>query len=466
MGEEAAEVAIVGAGLAGSALAARLVGLAPSLRVLLVDPAEPGPGNAYATGVRTHFMNGPVRAMSAVPGDRDHLRRWLGEADGDALIPRAVYGAYLRALVAGAASAHPGLRSLRAEVIDVTREREGFVLRDATGGRHRARAVVLALGNPLPGSTAVPAEVRDDPRYVADPWRFDGGDVRGDVLCLGSGLTALDVLAALAERDYTGRVHVVSRHGLSPLLEDPAVRALDPVALGLDPSTPLALLRTMRRAARDVVARGGDWRAVAEAIRKTSPRIWTGWSPRERRRFLRHLQPYWTIHRYRVPPETARAVARLEAAGRVVRERGRLASLAADGDALRAVVERAGARRTLRVALVVNCTGPESDYLRIETPLVRNLLRRGLIRPDPLRLGIDATPSLQAIGAHGEPWPDLFTLGPPLRGLWYETTGVPEVREQAGALAAALAARYGSGSSEAGGASVSPPLSGTPDSTS
>jgi hypothetical protein len=25
----------------------------------------------------------------------------------------------------------------------------------------------------------------------------------------------------------------------------------------------------------------------------------------------------------------------------------------------------------------------------------------------------------------------IFTLGPPLRGLWYETTAIPEIRDQA-----------------------------------
>ena len=34
----------------------------------------------------------------------------------------------------------------------------------------------------------------------------------------------------------------------------------------------------------------------------------------------------------------------------------------------------------------------------------------------------------------------LFTLGPPLRGLWYETTAIPEIRTQAAALALRLTA--------------------------
>jgi uncharacterized NAD(P)/FAD-binding protein YdhS len=38
----------------------------------------------------------------------------------------------------------------------------------------------------------------------------------------------------------------------------------------------------------------------------------------------------------------------------------------------------------------------------------------------------------------GRPSDTLFTLGPPLRGQLYETTAVPEIRDQAAALARRL----------------------------
>jgi uncharacterized NAD(P)/FAD-binding protein YdhS len=42
--------------------------------------------------------------------------------------------------------------------------------------------------------------------------------------------------------------------------------------------------------------------------------------------------------------------------------------------------------------------------------------------------------------ASGRPSSTIFTLGPPLRGLWYETTAIPEIRDQAAALALRLTA--------------------------
>jgi uncharacterized NAD(P)/FAD-binding protein YdhS len=72
--------------------------------------------------------------------------------------------------------------------------------------------------------------------------------------------------------------------------------------------------------------------------------------------------------------------------------------------------------------------------------LLRDLFGCGLARPDSLRLGLDATPGGAVLGAAGRPSGALFTLGPPLRGLWYETTAIPEIRTQAAALALRLTA--------------------------
>jgi uncharacterized NAD(P)/FAD-binding protein YdhS len=60
--------------------------------------------------------------------------------------------------------------------------------------------------------------------------------------------------------------------------------------------------------------------------------------------------------------------------------------------------------------------------------------------PDPLRLGIGADPAGAVLDTAGRPSSSIFTLGPPLRGLWYETTAIPEIRDQAAVLARRLTA--------------------------
>lgn len=430
--------AIVGAGVAGSALTLALAARAPAgFRLGIFDRADPGPGTAYAPQSASLLLNGPVRAMSMMPDDRAHFERWLVDEPSDALICRARYGAYARATIASALASRSDFTAVRDEVIDLSRnDDDSFTLATANGARFVAPHVVLALGNFAPAAHFLPENVREFSGYFGDPWRVDVSPFENrDVALIGSRLTAMDVVTLLDERAFRGRIHVISRHGLLPRLEDPRVRGADPATLGLDSSTPYALLRSMRRAA---AAFTGDWRAVVDSIRTITPAIWLSWSDRDRKRFLRHAQAMWAVHRYRVPAATYAAFSRLQAEGRVVNHRGRIQHAEVrDSEVQIALVNESGVQ-TLRAAYVVNCTGPNSDIRRIERPLVKSALRRGLIRPDRLHLGIDASEQYRILDASGREQRNLFGIGPLLRGLWYETTAVPEVVKHASAVAAEL----------------------------
>jgi uncharacterized NAD(P)/FAD-binding protein YdhS len=435
------DAAIIGGGIAGSVVAGALAKLAaPGFTAVLLDPRTPGPGTAYRPSSDQLLMNGPACAMSLVPGNEQHLVRWLGAADDHALISRAQYGRYASETLREALHSHPGLSAERAEVVDIEPRDGGYALMDATGIERRAHSVVFALGNFAPDDSFVPRIVRQHTGYIGNPWHFDASDIDGDIALIGSGLTAMDVIALLAERGFGGRIHLVSRHGLLPGIEDARVRGLDPKTLALQYESPYTLLRSLRRAAQAHVESGGDWREVVEAIRRISPAIWEAWSLRERRRFLRHAQAFWSAHRYRVPPATYRAYEAFEQRGSIVRHRGHLrdATITNDGN-VRLFVDHAGVGSEIDAAHIVNCTGPNGDYRRQRSLLVQNATRRGLMRADALHLGIDATADLRLIGRDGMIFDRLFTLGPPLRGLLYETTAVPETREQAARIAQEIA---------------------------
>lgn len=438
------DAVIVGGGLAGTTVAAELALLAPAgFRALLIDAGEPGPGSAYAPASERMYMNGTARAMSAVSGDKHHLVNWLRTEPESAMISRRLFGRYLRERLREALDRRPEFETLRAEVVDVVAGDGEFTVVDAQGGERIARHVVLALGNFPPSYAFLPQALHRHPGFVADPWHFDPvpPQLRGDVLVVGSGLTAMDTIALLEERGFAGTVHVVSRRGLTPCVENPFARALDTQQLALQTQTPYALLRSLRSAARAHGAAGGDWRDVVEAIRPLTPGIWTSWSDRERKRFLRHLEVYWAVHRYRVPPTTAAACERLRREGRLVRHRGRISEAGEVPDRrIRVGVEGPTGKISFVVSCAVNCTGPNGDYERVRHPLVQTLIRRGTIRADSLHLGLDATADLNVVDAEGSRVERLFTLGPPLRGTFYETTAVPETREQAAAIARAVVA--------------------------
>jgi len=432
------DLAVVGGGLSATALACALAGQASAdFRAVFFNRSDLGPGAAYAPQSASLLMNGPVRAMSAVPGDDRHLARYLVDEADDALICRARFGAYLRATSANALAQHPGMTHERSEIIDIERADTGYRLTDENGHRHRARNVILALGNLPPNDRFLPESVRRHPGYAGDPWTADIAhfDPAADVVVIGSRLTAMDTIALLDERAFRGRVHIVSRHGLLPLVEDTSVHGVDAAKLDLDVRTPYKLLRSLRRAASGF---SGDWRALIEALWPITPAIWSGWSDRERKRFLRHLQSMWAIHRYRVPPATYAAFARMNAEGRIAMHRGRVTGGSARANGITLKIAAPDGPLELHAAYVVNCTGPNSDLRTVAHPFVRNALARGLMRPDPLALGVDVTTEYRVLDANGVVQPQLFAIGPLLRGRWYETTAVGEIRKHANEIASLL----------------------------
>ena len=93
---------------------------------------------------------------------------------------------------------------------------------------------------------------------------------------------------------------------------------------------------------------------------------------------------------------------------------------------------------TMRVARVINCTGPLGDLARAEEPLLRRLVARGMIRPDAQHLGIDVDSEARTIAAAGTSNDDLYALGPMTRGAFWEIVAVPDIRVQTWTLARRL----------------------------
>ncbi|HYC91709.1 MAG TPA: hypothetical protein VEO54_20995 [Thermoanaerobaculia bacterium] len=219
------------------------------------------------------------------------------------------------------------------------------------------------------------------------------------MLLIGSGLTALDVAVALRHHGHRGRVTAISRHGRVPQRHAPY--------------TPRGALRWIRREAA-----AHDWRAVIDSLRPHTQAVWRGWTLAWRASFLRHARNLWDVHRHRAAPEVA---VDLEVV------RGRILSLSAG-------IEVHTDRGTLHAARVFNCTGPASDYARIDLPLVMQLRRAGLLTPDPLRLDVETADDGRLLGADGQPVDGLYTLGPLRRPALWESTAIPEIRAQAAAL--------------------------------
>jgi uncharacterized NAD(P)/FAD-binding protein YdhS len=171
-------------------------------------------------------------------------------------------------------------------------------------------------------------------------------------------------------------------------------------------------------------------------------------SLRDRAAFLRHARPWWDVHRHRMAPEVAVRIARARACGQLVVRAGRIRSYeadAADGIEVRFGLRPrdGGGTDAVRVARVINCSGPSCDYERTRDTLLRALLDGGRARPDPLRLGLDITGSCALREASGAVSRQIFAVGPITKGMFWEMTAVPDLRRQCEGLATHLAGLLG-----------------------
>jgi len=453
-------VAIVGGGFSGCMVAVHLLQQAQqALRVVLIDRTDsPGRGVAYRDQPECHLLNVRAEAMSAFPDQPDHFLNWLNNAYSPChpvgtseYLPRRIYGLYVESLLAAAqqgARRGVSLEFRNDEALGLQPVEDGFGLRLRSGAQLRAERLVLALGNPGPADPELAdGKFFGSPRYLGHAWSTPGlYSIRRDenLLLIGSGLTTLDWLAALHRLGHHGRIHVLSRRGLLPQLHQvtaPHVLSFDPLDL---PPRVLPLLRRMRAEVATAASRGGDWRAVVDALRPYSQKLWQRLALPEQQRFLRHLRPYWEIHRHRAAPRMVESVYELLRSGQLQVLAGRLRGFEEREHEVQVRIQpRLGQPLLLQVQRVVNCTGPESNYRRLNHPLIVSLRERGLIQPDSLGLGLLTDAHGALLDRAGRVSERLHTLGPARKGQLWETTAVPEIRVQAQALAHRLLSLIG-----------------------
>ncbi|MGO4410650.1 MULTISPECIES: FAD/NAD(P)-binding protein [unclassified Brevundimonas] len=426
-------VVIVGGGFSGAMLAARLAERGQA-SVLIERGAVFGPGVAYTATLDAHLLNVRAERMSALAARPGDFVDWLKDhhpdhADPNGFPTRRLYGLYVRARLDAVEAAHPGLiRRVTGQAVAV----DGRTVALSDGRRIEGRAVVLATGNPAPRT----APTDQSPRVLSDPWApgaLDRVQPEDAVLILGSGLTMVDVVLALQAQGWRGRATAVSRRGLTPRAHgahhDAAV-ALPPDALNGALSQRLASARRL--------AREHGWRGVMEGYRPITAELWRAATTQERARFLRHLRPWWDVHRHRIAPEIAAALDALVAEGRLTVRAGRINATEASADAVTlTVTPPREAAQTLTAQWLIDCTGPGHDAAA--TPLTAALIAEGRARLDPLQLGLDLDEAGRVLHADGAADPDLYVLGPPARAALWETIAVPDIRQRIEALTDLLA---------------------------
>ncbi len=418
----------------------------------LVDPRPaPGLGLAYSAPRPEYLLNVRAGRISAFPDKPQHFVEWLRAkglpGDEDVFYPRQTYGQYIQECVSQVlGEAANGMRiqwhSQAAIAATIDKTDNTALVELADGHVLRSHRVVLALGNfPPLGLASAGLGGNFPPNYHPNPWTpgaLTGIAPQDSVLLIGTGLTSVDVLMALHADGHQGSIVAVSRHGWWPTVHGPGQHAQYPsfYASDLVHLTDVgAVVRVVRQHIRAAQAAGYNWRDVLDSLRPDLGRIWTNWPLPEQERFLRHVSSLWSVVRHRSPEQNVAMVEQLRSRGQLQTHLGRVRQIAPQGSDLSVEITHGSQQAQLLARHVIACTGPLLDYSRVQDPLIKGLREAQHLLSDPLRLGIQTDEHGALLDADGLASSLFFTLGPSRRPAYFESTAVPELREQAAALA-------------------------------
>jgi uncharacterized NAD(P)/FAD-binding protein YdhS len=375
--------------------------------------------------------------MSAWAGEPGHFAKRFEAEGGDSrgFAQRRLFGRYLGEILDQAVNSG-NVEVAEATAISASRDGDGWRITFDDGISAEAKALVLAIGNQEPEGLGAFADVGR--RFVRNPW---GGEAReavsdlarsgGAALLVGTGLTMVDLVLSLDAAGHQDRIVALSRRGLIPRAHadfDPA-----PVEAGELPRGLRGMFRWLRRRSAQV-----GWRAAIDSLRPHSHPLWQSLDAGEQRRFLRHARPWWDVHRHRIAPEVAATVARMIADGQLEIVAGRIQAARETPGGIEVEYRRRGSERSRSetFAYAFNCTGPLHSIARSKDQLLRSLLDAGQVKPDHLGIGLEVSDDCRA----GK---QLWALGPLTKGRYWEIIAVPDIREQAAAVADDIARELG-----------------------
>lgn len=455
----ALHVAIIGGGFCGVMTLIHLLKTARSpLHITLVHHTDLlAKGIAYDTYSDEHVLNVEARNMSAFPDEPDHFVNWCKQSDLCSsypkeqlpflYLPRNIYGKYLSQVYHDALLHIPNQVNLyftHAEATDMQKEGDHYRIFCSDGTSVLAHKVVIATGNHLPGHSALNDKtIVSNPKYFPNPWTENavlGLDGSAPVFIIGTGLTMVDVVIGLQEKKFSNKIYALSPKGFNILAHrphHPQREILDELA---PPYELEKLVQLFRKYVRKALKHGESGETVVDAVRSKTQEIWQSLDLKDKQRFMSHVRHLWGVARHRLPGHIHNQVQDLIKEGRLEIIAGRILEVYDENNQLVIKIKRRKSQteETLRVARVINCTGPQTDIRKFDSQLFKNLLKKEIISPDDMYLGVHATSEGQIIQKDNTPSSQLFVLGSLLKGKLWESTAVPELRKQSKNLAAIL----------------------------
>ncbi len=344
-------------------------------------------GMAYATKNINHLLNVRAKNMSALESDKDHFVTWLAQNGykygAQDFVPRAIYNLYLDFIIAQSC-AIADLKNIKynfnhQDIFSIKKEKGYFVVKNEA-----YNYCLLCVG----------AQMEN---VAQNFWQVDLGEFLQDreIHILGAGLTAFDAVISLVDAGYQSTIFLHSRSNHLPQ-ENLAhtISGAIPAPLDLqDAALPLSKIFHKFVAA---CKNSPDWRATFDAFRPLTSQFWQKLDAAKKQRFLRHCFRLWNTHRHRCPSEQYRKIENLIATKKIILTKEKI------------VTQK-----------FIDCRG--FNFLT-KSALLKNLVDNDIAKLDEIGLGVvSLSDNFKIIGANNF-------------GSLFETTAIPELRQQGAAI--------------------------------
>jgi uncharacterized NAD(P)/FAD-binding protein YdhS len=446
-------IIIVGGGLSSRLLSLNLMRLSRKRKITIVIIEKnrlDRLGDAFSTGEDYHLLNVTVNKVSNYPDEPNHFLHWLIREEynynENSYVSRKIYKKYVKAIFENecrSQSQNINIILVNGQVTQIN-VHEKFVVVDRMK-LIKGDKVVLAIGNFKPSEIHLDNNTYlNNQGYHPSAWDdglYDNFDEDEPILIIGSGLTMVDVLLSLNARNHRGKIIVISAHGYLPVSHTFHTGYTSYYNEISNAENLLEIFRIVRMHIQKAALSNIAWHAVIDALREDTQKIWGKLNSNDKKSFFEHLRHIWGVARHRMPPENAAVITDLFNAKRVILSAGRITKITSIDNKRFSVLYRertTGKIISETVSHIINCMGPAANLKNIKDPLLCSLFSDSICDSDTLGLGINSLADGTVIDRNGNFSDYLFVLGPPARGVLWESTAVPEIRIQSCEIAKLL----------------------------
>lgn len=377
---------------------------------------------AFAPFSPHYILNVAANKMSAFGDDEKDFCRFLEkkypqileEIGENGFAARQIYGEYLQQILdetwALAKKNKIDFELINQEVVAVSKNIKpaDFLLTTTANQQFKSDKIILATSfrqNDFSWNGARKNLVKN--LWSENYLEFHQKKFAEETICLiGSGLTAVDVIVGLKNRNFTGKIFVISRRGNFPQQHFTSEQQnLDFISVADARKGVLFLCLKIRNFLRSNLQ--FDLRNVVDSLRPITQELWHNFDEKNKKLFLR-LSPYWNIFRHRAPQKSIAIIENMIAVKQLELRNGGVLGLIESADKI--IVKTKNGE--IVADYVVNCLGFEFNAKKY--PLLDQMISCGLLKQDLM------------MAQSGDA--DIHLLGGLNIGKDFECTSVPDLR--------------------------------------